>query len=162
VGLLAAPARSAPEAALPWSLQAELFKTIFTFERTLRAVDRVAVSVVYKGEATTARQVTAAMRDVGLDAQAVAVEMFRAKPGAASVVYLASERLELRALTARRKVLTISGLEYYARYGGAAVCLTKGKDDRPRIRIDLEQVRGESRFLSARLLDLTIVQITRR
>lgn len=158
--LVSLPGASAA-ATVPVSLQAALFKKIFSYDKTLRAAPggEVRVLVLEARDAeNSAAALVEAFKAVGVTAEAVGEARLADRIGSASVVYIQGRAVSAATLTLceRNHVLTISGEAALAASGVVSVSVGVS-GDRPEIRVNLPRARAEGHELSSELLSVAKV-----
>ena len=141
---------------LPFRVQAELFRKIFEYDRTLSR-NNWSLLIVYteKGNAGVSDLVSA-FRSAGISASAAPSATALGKTTGTSVVYFFPEAGtdSLRAVCASLGILTISGTSSLARNGGVSVAVGLRPDSRPEIVVNLPRVKAERHDLASGLLSL--------
>lgn len=136
----------AQEMAVPVNLQAALFKKIFAFDKTLTAKGNIEIAVIGDG----ADEVVSAFKNAGINAKAAE------QIGEASVAYVMPGTASIKSQSAAKGVLTISGVTSFVESGNVAVGI--GVDGgKPKIVINMSQLKAESQELSADLLKIAKV-----
>lgn len=158
VGMLGHSELGVAQETVPETLQAALFKKIFTYDRTLQDSGALQVFVVHGDDRVVADAVTLAFKDGGIDAVALPMQELSARIAEASVVYVAPgvDTSALESLCTRNGVLTISGVAELAATGKVSVGIGT-HDQKPEILIHLKRVKAEGHELAAELLSLARV-----
>lgn len=136
----------AQEMAVPANLQAALFKKIFSFDKTLTAKGNVEVAVVGAG----GDAVVSAFKDAGVSAKTAS------DIGGASVVYLMPGAASLKAQSASKGVLSISGVTSNVEEGKVAIGIGV-EGGKPKIIIHMAQLKAEGQEINADLLKIAKV-----
>lgn len=136
---------------VPLNLQAALFKKIFSFDKTLQASGNSEVIVLSADG--TGNDVVSAFSAAGVSAKLV---QGTSVPDGAGVVYVMPGTPSPKQQTAQKKVLSISGVTAFVESGQVAVGLgTEG--GKPKIIVNLSQLKAEGHELSADLLNIAKV-----
>jgi hypothetical protein len=144
------PSGVAQDMAVPVSLQAALFKKIFSFDKTL-ASKGIEVAVLGAG----GDAMVAAFKDAGIEAKAVSGDQV---PAGVTVVYAMPGVTSTKSQSAAKGVLSVSGVTAYVESGKVAIGL-KIEGGKPKIIVHMAQLKAEGQELAADLLKIaTIIQ----
>ena len=141
IALILAAWSSAAAQTVPAPLQAALLKKIFTFDKALSG--KASVEVVVIGSAD---DIVAALKGAGMDAKA-------GNAVGGDVVYVAAGAPSHKAATAKTSTLSVSGSSALAESGQVSVAVGL-EDGKPKIYVNLGQLKAEGHELSADLLKL--------
>ncbi|MBI2418526.1 MAG: DUF4154 domain-containing protein [Ignavibacteriales bacterium] len=144
IGLFAAISMQAAAQTVPAPLQAALFKKILSFDKTLAGKSDIEVVVI-----GGAADIISALNGVGI----------KAKAGSAAegdVVYVAAGATPPKAATAKAGILSVSGSSAFAENGQVSVAIGI-EDGKPKIFINMNQLKAERHEFSADLLKLAKV-----
>lgn len=134
---------------VPSNLQAALFKKIFAFDKTLQAKGDVQVAVLGgSGDA-----IVAAFKDAGVSAKAVGGSQV---PDGVSVVYVMPGTSSPKQQCAAKGVLSISGDASMVESGKVSIGLSV-EDGKPKINVNMGELKAEGQELSADLLKIAKV-----
>lgn len=129
---------------VPAPLQAALLKKIFSFDKSLSGRNDIVVVVI-----GGAADIVSALNGVGI----------KAKAGTAAdgdVVYIAAGATPPKAATAKAGILSVSGTSAFAEGGQVSIAIGI-EDGKPRIFVNMNQLKAERHELSADLLKLAKV-----
>lgn len=138
------------------SLQAIMFKKIFSYSRTLSGSDKTKVTVVYDQSSEESKDaVLKAFQKESIPVRAVPVESLAGAIKSSTVVYIMPGAYSpaIKNLCRTNKVLSITGSPSYVERGEASISVAK-ENGRPKVIINLEQLRGEEQEMSPELINL--------
>jgi YfiR/HmsC-like len=143
---LASATNFAQSMPVPANLQAALFQKIFAFDKTLAAKGNVQVAII----GNSSSDIVAALQSVGISAKAVNSDQV---PSDVSVVYIMPGVTSTKQQSASKGILSISGVPSYAENGSVSIGLGV-EDGKPKIIINMSQLKAERQELSADLLKI--------
>lgn len=142
---------SAQEMAIPANVQANLFKKIFSFNKTLTAKGNIEVAVLSGGGSGDV--MVSAFKEAGVNAKAVSGEQV---PAGATVVYLMPGVNPQKQQYASKGVLSICGSSIDVEDGKISIGLGL-EGGKPKIIVNMGQLKAEGQELSADVLKMAYV-----
>ena len=141
---------------VPVELQAEIFKRIFSYDKTLSG--RLEITVFVVGEAVEKEKILQAFRSVGVNSLPVSTESLSSQSSKPQAVYLLPgvEPAAVGRFCSDNRALSISGVPSLAGDGSVAVSIGTA-DNRPQIIVNMSRLKTEGHELSAQLLKLAKV-----
>jgi hypothetical protein len=163
VCVLSAPRSARAEDALPFPLQAALFKRIFNYDKTL-AKSGIHLLLVHAGDgADSASELQKAFHETGIEStisvsKTLEKDLEKDQAGT-TVVYLLPgvASSTIRDLCTKKAILIISGLVSNAESGQVGIAVGKKEDGHPGIVVNLVQLKAEGQEVSSDLLRLARV-----
>ena len=137
--------------------QGEVFKKVFSFDRTLADREDVELLVVYEGTPSgLIGDIVLSFQEAGIASSTVSEDDLPGLINQASVVYFAPgvDVDAFNALCIENQVLTISGDPSLAEDGHVAIGVDV-RDDRPEIVVHMGRLKAEGHVLSSELLRLS-------
>lgn len=137
--------------------QGEVFKKVFSFDRTLADREDVELLIVYQGQPTgVIGDVMASFQQAGIVASTTSGTDLPSRIDRAAVVYFAPgvDVDAFSALCAQNQVLTISGVPSFAEDGHVAIGVDL-RDGRPEIVVHMARLKSEGHEFSSELLRLS-------
>jgi len=141
---------------VPIELQAELFKRIFSYDRTIDSDTKIHVLIVHSEEdSEKAGQFVSAFQNADIDATPVKVNSVGQFPEATAVYFLPTTEptAELEGFCTENHVLSLSGVPDLAEGGSVSVAIGEAKN-RPEIIVSMNRLKMVGHILSAALLKL--------
>lgn len=161
--LLVATASRATEE-IPADFQANLFKKILLFDRSLAKGDVQKIAIPYSengqghAEALAAAFVKVGIAANGIKAKTWSTDNVRALLADTSVVYVTHPlTAEANSYCYSKKKLTIAGEPTLVEAGHASIAITKKADGKPLILVNLKRLKNEGHEFSSDLLNLAKV-----
>jgi len=142
---------SAQEMAIPASVQANLFKKIFSFNKTLASKGNVEVAVL--SGSGSGDVMVSAFKEAGVNAKAVSGESV---PAGASVVYIMPGVNAQKQQYASKGVLSICGSSIDVEDGKISIGLGL-EGGKPKIIVNMGQLKAEGQELSSDVLKMAYV-----
>lgn len=154
--LLLCKAHYAQLTPLPPGLQAIMFKKIFSYTKTVENSERAKIVVVY--DASTEKQrdaIVRAFQKENLQVRTSTLDALTINLKGNSIVYVVPgmNNGTVKNICRINKVLSISGNPAFAEKGEVSISVAQEKG-RPRIIINLEQLRFENQDVSSELINL--------
>lgn len=147
--IISKPESYAQEMPVPANLQAALFQKIFAFDKTLTAKGNIEVAVIGNSN----DEIVAAFKAVGINTKTVNGEQV---PAGVAAVYIMPGITNTKQQTASNGILSISGFPSYAEDGNVAIGIGV-EGGKPKIIVNLKQLKAEGQELSADLLKIAKV-----
>lgn len=141
----------AQEMAIPANVQANLFKKIFSFNKTLVSKGNIEVAVL--SGSGSGDVMVAAFKDVGVNAKAVSGDQV---PAGVSVVYLMPGVAPQKQQYASKGVLSICGSSINVEDGKISIGLGL-ESGKPKIIVHMGQLKAEGHELSTDVLKIAYV-----
>lgn len=141
----------AQEMVIPANVQANLFKKIFAFDKTLASKGNIEVAVL--SGSGSGDVMVAAFKDAGINAKAVSGDQV---PAGASVVYLMPGVTPQKQQYASKGVLSICGSSINVEDGKIAIGLGI-ESGKPKIIVHMGQLKAEGHELSTDVLKIAYV-----
>jgi hypothetical protein len=148
----------AQEMPVPLELQTEIFKRIFSYDRSLEG-QPILVFVVHGEEGAESKdEILRAFEAAGIDSVAVDLETLPDQTQAPAAVYLPPDidPEAVKQYCAENSVLSISGVPSFASDGSVAVSIGE-EGGRPQIMVNMDRLKAEGHDISAQLLKLARV-----
>jgi hypothetical protein len=144
---------------VPFELQAELFKRIFSYDRALSDNESPVVFIVYATEEPMNKEeLVRAFDKAGILSRFVRPAKLQEQAEIPSAVYLLPDvnTAQVEPFCTSGGILSISGVPSFADRGDVSVSIGE-QNNRPQIIINLNRLRSEGHELSAELLKLARV-----
>jgi len=147
----------AQEVAVPADIQAVIFKKVFTYVRTLPPAGAPHLLILYdEGTTKSMGEIRKAFEQVRIDAVGVQEADLANGIQEGSIVYIATPRGSFRQQLQRTRSLSITGLPLLVQRGDASIGLAL-QDSKPKILVNLSQLKAEGHELASNLLQLAQV-----
>jgi hypothetical protein len=157
--LLVTSSVGAEKMPVPFELQAELFKRIFSYDRALSDNESLVVFIVYAAEEPANKdELVQAFDRAGILSRFVRSANLQAQAERPSAVYLLPnvDTAQVELFCIDGGILSISGVPSFADSGHVSVSIGE-QNNRPQIIVNLDRLKSESHQLSAELLKLARV-----
>lgn len=144
----------AQEMPVPIKLQAALFKKVFEYDLQL---NKPSIIILYNSSTTGIKEeLITAFKDAGLTASALREEQLGGALSENTVIYSTPGVIPPKQLSIKYKSLSISGVPGYVEKGLVSVGLGL-ENGKPKILVNLKQLKAEGHELSAYLLKIANV-----
>ena len=146
----------AEEMPIPANLQAAMFQKILAFDKTLAETEELTILMVYSEKAPKVmEELKSEFEKMKINVATVELEKLSTKIEGVSALYvLPNVKTDaIKKLCIEKSILSISGVPELAEEGEVSVALGI-ENDKPKIIVNLEQVKAEGHQLSADLLKL--------
>ena len=140
------------EMPVPIKVQAALFAKIFNFDQTLKDKGSFEVLIVYS-DVSVKDEVSEAFKAKNISVVPVEASGFSAKAAGASVAYLCPGVKVDKALFSTNSILSITGVPSFVENGDVAIGIDL-QGNKPKILVNLKQMKSENHKISANLLKL--------
>ncbi len=142
----------AQEMPVPTKVQAVIFAKIFKFDQTLIDKGSFDVLIIYS-DASVKDDVAKAFKENGISVSDVNATDFSGKASGASVAYVCPGVKVDKTLFSKNSILSITGLPSLVENGDVAIGIDL-QNKKPKIIVNLKQLKSENHDISANLLKL--------